>query len=60
MIITAMYLFGIINHAWTFSWWYGLLAFIMDNILMPSAIVKVLNKNENKSENKDENQEEMD
>ena len=36
MIITAMYLYGIINHAWSFGWWYGLLAFLMDLMLMNS------------------------
>lgn len=46
MIITAMYLYGVINHAWDFSWWYGLLAFVMDNALMPSAIVKILKKDD--------------
>lgn len=41
MIITAMYLYGVINHAWDFSWLYGLIAFIMDNMLMPSALIKL-------------------
>ena len=34
MIITAMYLYGIIHGSWHFSWWYGFLAFVMDAILL--------------------------
>ena len=34
MIITAVYLYGISQHAWGFSWWYGFLAFIMDIIFV--------------------------
>lgn len=33
MIITAMFLYGISQHAWGFGWWYGLLTFIMDIII---------------------------
>lgn len=53
MIITAMYLFGIINHAWSFSWWYGLLAFIMD-LGIVSALKPEINLCKNKSDNNEE------
>ena len=34
MIITAMYLFGIIQHTWAFSIWNMLVTFIMDIVLI--------------------------
>lgn len=53
MIITAMYLFGIINHAWSFSWWYGLLAFIMDIILIRGIKLTIGSDDENDKEDND-------
>ena len=34
MIITAMYIYGIISGAFEFSWLYGALGFLMDVILV--------------------------
>lgn len=34
MFITAMYLYGVSQHAWGFSWFYGFLGFVMDLILV--------------------------
>lgn len=46
MIITAMYIYGISQHAWEFSLWYGLLAFIADFILVTvfSPSIEVVSK----------------
>lgn len=46
MFITAMYLYGISIHAWGFSWFYGLVAFIMDMMLaiIISPSIKTVNK----------------
>lgn len=41
MIITAMYLFGIIQSAWGFSWEYGLLGFVMDKVLVSTLFENV-------------------
>ena len=46
MIITAMYLYGIIQHAMLFNIWHMLVTFIMDIILVRllSPDVKIINK----------------
>ena len=46
MIITAIYLYGIIQHAWSFSVWHVLATFIMDIILVRllSPNIKIINK----------------
>lgn len=46
MIITAMYLYGIIQHAWLFSIWCVLMTFFMDIILVRllSPDVEIINK----------------
>ena len=46
MIITAMYLYGIIQHTWSFSIWHVLMTFFMDIILVRllSPDVKIINK----------------
>lgn len=33
MVITAMYLYGVMSDAFEFSLWWGLLGFVMDVIL---------------------------
>ena len=53
MIITAMYLFGIISHAWSFSWWYGLLAFIMDLVMIQGFKIRIGSDDEDDSKNPD-------
>ncbi len=46
MIITATYLYGIIQHAWSFSIWHVLMTFVMDIILVRllSPDIKIINK----------------
>jgi hypothetical protein len=46
MIITAMYLYGIIQHAWSFNIWHVLTTFIMDIILVRllSPDIEIINK----------------
>lgn len=50
MIITAMYIYGIIQHTWSFSIWHVLATFIMDIILVrmlslsPNVDIKIINK----------------
>lgn len=46
MIITAMYLYGIIQYTWPFSIWHVLITFFMDIILVHllSPDVKIINK----------------
>ena len=46
MIITAMYLYGIIQHTWLFNIWHVLTTFFMDIILVRllSPDVKIVNK----------------
>lgn len=38
-VITAIYLLGILCHAWGFGWWYGLAAVLVDCLMNP--IVRV-------------------
>lgn len=48
MIITAMYIYGIIQHAWSFSIWHVLATFIMDIVLVRvlslSPDIKIINE----------------
>lgn len=48
MIITAMYIYGIIQHAWSFNIWHVLVTFIMDIILVRmlslSPDIKIINQ----------------
>ena len=53
MIITAMYLYGIIQHAWSFSIWHVLMTFFMDIILVRllSPDIKIINKTSEEEKN---------